>query len=220
MSKKQVKALQRDLNKFTKKYLLGIAPLIVDGKIGHSTLGRVVTCKYYLGYDGRRKDINIVVNHDFRMRLRYPHSRKYTSYKRLMRSYARRSKQRRDYRKNHQSATKTSGVGRFDGRPVANVALPYLKWARQNGWRGTLNSGWRDPVYSKSLCINMCGRPSCPGRCAGLASNHVGQTKTRFAVDVSDYVRFGQLMRQCPIQPRIFNSLGARDPVHFSPSGN
>jgi hypothetical protein len=132
----------------------------------------------------------------------------------------RRSAQRRNARKSAAAASKTTGVGTFDGRAVANVAIPHLKWARAHGWRGTLVSGWRDPNYSKSLCIRICGRPSCPGRCAGLASNHVGATPTRFAVDVSDYARFGFLMRSCPHSPRIHNALGAQDPVHFSPSGN
>ena len=43
--------------------------------------------------------------------------------------------------------------------------------------------------------------------------------KPHGAVDVSDYTRFGQLMRRAPFRPRIFNALGPTDPAHFSSSG-
>jgi hypothetical protein len=122
-------------------------------------------------------------------------------------------------RANRKAAAATTGVGRYDGVPVANVAIPYLEWARANGWKGRLVSGWRDPNYSESLCRRMCGAPRCPGRCAGTSSNHVGTTKERFAIDVSDYATFGRLMRSCPLRPRIYNALGAQDPVHMSPNG-
>ena len=102
----------------------------------------------------------------------------------------------------------------FDGRPVRASIYPHLVWARKNGWRGVVTSGYRTPQYSQSLCVAMCGRPSCPGRCAGMSSNHV-----RTAVDLTDYGTFGRLMKSSPYTPRIYNALGARDPVHFSPNG-
>lgn len=123
-------------------------------------------------------------------------------------------------RANRRAAAKASGVGRFDGVPVALWMVPYLEWARANGWRGRLVSGWRDPQYSRSLCMRMCGAPSCPGRCAGTSSNHVGSRSPNGAIDVSDYQTFGRLMTRCPLRPQLVNRLGARDPVHFSVSGN
>ena len=102
-------------------------------------------------------------------------------------------------------------------RPIANWIIPWLEKSWAAGWRGAVNSGWRDPAYSESLCRAMCGAPSCPGRCAGRASNHAGSNYPNGAVDVSDYWNFGA------IQPRIGsplrNALGAQDPVHFSCSG-
>lgn len=121
-------------------------------------------------------------------------------------------------RANQKAAAKANGVGKYDGVPVANVAIPYLEWAREHGWRGRLVSGWRDPNYSRELCRRMCGADRCPGQCAGLSSNHVGQTTARFAIDVSEPAQFRALMRQCPIQPRIYNAL-PNDVVHFSPNG-
>jgi hypothetical protein len=111
------------------------------------------------------------------------------------------------------------GVSWYDGKQVASWLVPYLQWARKNGWNGRLVSGWRDPAYSEKLCWAMCGRPSCPGRCAGRNSNHSGSVPHAGAVDVSSYTQFGALMKRCPYSPRIFNGLGARDPVHFSASG-
>jgi hypothetical protein len=130
-----------------------------------------------------------------------------------------RGEQRRREQRQHAQQPVTTGVTTFDGRPVAAWMQPYLEFARENGWRGTLTSGFRDPAHSEQLCFQMCGAPSCPGRCAGKASNHAGSTKPRGALDVSDFARFGQLMQRCPHQPRIFNALGAQDPIHFSVSG-
>ena len=97
----------------------------------------------------------------------------------------------------------------------------WLKVARENGWTGVVTSGYRTPEYSESLCYAMCNQPSCPGRCAGKSSNH-SQTMLNGgnggAIDVSDYVTFGNIMRAkgAPLQ----NQLGSADPVHYSPSGH
>jgi hypothetical protein len=210
-------SLQRSLNKFTGKYLRGLGPLRVDGTKGHATNRRIMTAKFYLGYSKTRRDSKLTS--EFVRRLRHPHSRKYSTAKMLRTAAARRIRQRAQWRRNKAHSYVTRGVTRYDGKPVAAWLVPYLQWARQHGWRGGLNSGWRDPRYSEQLCYRMCGRPSCPGRCAGRASNHSGSVKPRGAVDVSDYGTFGRLMRSCPHSPRIFNALGQRDPVHFSASG-
>lgn len=226
MKSSDIKDLQRRMNRFVQLYLRGLGPILVDGKMGPSTEGRIRTIKWYLGYTvpkgskGGSNSLSADPDKDFRQRLWHPRRRKYSTATRIARGAARRIAQRHRARKNKRKAHATSGVGTYDGRPVANWMVPYLQWAREHGWRGTLVSGWRDPNYSKSLCYRMCGAPSCPGRCAGLSSNHVGSVKPRGAIDVTDYQRFGQLMRQCPHQPHIFNALGARDPVHFSASGN
>lgn len=208
--------LQKALNIFTKKYVAGVSPLLVDGKKGKSTTSRIKLVKFYLGYTGK---VNDTVDLNFRSRMWHPKSVQYSTPARVSRGIQRRRKKRADWKKNIKAGA-TKGVGYFDGKPVANWLIPYLKWARANGWRGTLVSGWRDPVYSEGLCMRICGRPSCPGRCAGRSSNHSGSVKPHGAVDVSDYDRFFQLMRQCPLQPRIFNSLGSRDPVHGSATGS
>jgi hypothetical protein len=215
LSPAEVRRLQKGLNRFTERYLEGVGPIIVDGIKGHATARRIISVKYHLGYTGPAQR-SATVKPEFMRRMRHPKSPRRFPPAMLTRALARRAKQRKAARA---AAAPRNGVATFDGRPVAAWLKPYLDWARQNGWRGTLNSGFRDPAYSEKLCMSMCGAPSCPGRCAGRASNHAGSSNPAGAIDVSDYVTFGQLMRRCPYSPRIFNALGAQDPVHFSASG-
>jgi peptidoglycan hydrolase-like protein with peptidoglycan-binding domain len=215
LSPAEVRRLQKGLNRFTERYLDGVGPIVVDGIKGHATARRIVSVKYHLGYTGKAQR-SATVKPEFVRRMRHPRSARRSTPAMLTRAVARRAKQRKAARA---SAAPRNGVATFDGRPVAAWLKPYLDWARQNGWKGTLNSGFRDPAYSEKLCMSMCGAPSCPGKCAGRASNHAGSSNPAGAVDVSDYVTFGQLMRRCPYSPRIFNALGAQDPVHFSASG-
>ena len=112
----------------------------------------------------------------------------------------------------------SSGVRSFDGVPVARWLIPYLSWARDRGWQGRLNSGWRSPEHSERLCFDMCQNPTCPGKCAGRSSNHSADVKPGGAIDVSDEARFAELMAACPYSPRIFNNLSA-DRIHFSATG-
>jgi hypothetical protein len=215
MSPDQVKALQSALNAFTTKRLHGVGPLMVDGVKGRATVKRIREVKTYLGYAGTARKTP-VVDKEFMQRLRHPRSARYSNPRMLARALKRRRAQRKAAKL---SSAPRAGVATFDGRPVAAWIQPYLVWARQNGWKGTLSSGWRDPAYSEHLCLQMCGHATCPGKCAGRTSNHAGSVKPAGAIDVSDYVTFGHLMARCPYSPRLQNKLGARDPVHYSVSG-
>jgi hypothetical protein len=106
------------------------------------------------------------------------------------------------------------------GRSVPAWMVPWLDKSRAAGWSGVVVSGVRTPEYSEQLCYNMCGAPSCPGRCAGRASNHnmtADQGYPYGALDVSDYYNFGAIQKR--IGSPLINVLGAQDPVHFSVSG-
>lgn len=102
-------------------------------------------------------------------------------------------------------------------RPIANWIIPWLQKSWEAGWRGVVNSGYRSPEYSESLCYNMCGKPSCPGTCAGRSSNHTQYVEPGGAVDVSDYGTFKAV--QFKIGSPLRNIL-PNDPVHFSSTGN
>lgn len=225
MTKTEVRSMQRTLNAFTTKYLKGVKPLRVDGVRGHATNVRILAVKYYLGYSEHVKSSRHPHGRDSSWhpltvrRIRHPRSTKFSTARRIATGIARRRKQHIRYREQIVKSYVTSGVTRYDGVPVAKWLVPYLAYARRNGWKGHLNSGWRSPAYSESLCYRMCGAPTCAGRCAGKGSNHAGSDKPRGAVDVSDYARFGAIMVRAPLSPHIFNALGWRDPVHYSASG-
>lgn len=228
MDKAAVKKLQRELNDFSNEHLKHVTPLRVDGDKGFATERRILRVKYYLGYPEEKRDDqkDLHLDEAFYLRLHHPnrtqskdHPKWPANHEAVDRGQKRRLEQRRAVEKSFHDAKSKNGVGSFDGKPVAKAVLCHLHWARDHGWDGTLTSGWRDPDDSEHLCYSICGYPMCPGRCAGKSSNHVGATPLRFAVDVTDYVTFGRLMHGCPCTPRIFNALGAQDPVHFSPSG-
>jgi len=208
----EVRNLQRGLNRFTDRFLKGLGPILVDGEKGPVTRKRIVLAKYHLGYRGddqRSAD----VTPELLRQLRSPRS---VGPKMLVRAVERRRKQRRNARRARSSR---AGVSEFDGRPVASWMVPHLRWAREHGWKGTVISGYRDPVESEAICRQKCGAPSCPGTCAGRASNHSGKVQPAGALDISEHVRFVELMRSCPHLPRIFNALGPADPNHFSATG-
>jgi peptidoglycan hydrolase-like protein with peptidoglycan-binding domain len=215
LTKDAVRDLQTALNAFSSKHLVGVGALIVDGEIGPATKKRVRQAKHYLGYTGTARK-TATVDDELLQRLKHPRSIRHSSPRMLSRAAWRRRKQRKAAKL---SRAPRSGVDRFDGEPVAAWMKPYLEWARENGWKGTLNSGWRDPEHSERLCFDICGAAKCPGRCAGRSSNHVGKDKPAGSIDVSDPATFGALMKKCPYEPKLINRLGARDPWHYSVSG-
>ena len=215
LTKDEVRRLQKGLNRFTERYLEGVGPLLVDGVKGPATSKRIVMAKYHLGYTGEAQR-SPTVKPEFVRRLRHVRSPRYSNPAMLARAAARRAKQRK---KAKLSAATQTGTAMFDGRPVAAWIKPYLEWARANGWKGSVTSGFRDPAHSERVCMEICGAPSCPGRCAGRSSNHSGSSKPNGAIDVSDYVTFGRLMQRCPYSPRLYNALPTTDPIHFSSTG-
>lgn len=221
MTKTDVRHLQRSMNRFVENHPdLGLTKVRVDGAWGRLTRGLTRDIKYLLGYT--RKNMTPRVGAKFFKRMNHPtqvspHWRQ--TKERVKIGKKRRARRRRAVRSNRFRAYLKPGVGTFDGKPVAKCAIPVLNWCRAHGWRGVLVSGWRSGPYSERLCFNMCGRPSCPGRCAGRATNHTGTSPERFAADVSDYITFRIVVAKCPIRPHVHNAL-PNDLVHFSPSGN
>lgn len=108
-------------------------------------------------------------------------------------------------------------VGRDAGPDGSHVN--WLQKIRDTGiWHGVVVSGARTAEHSEDLCYAMCGRPSCPGMCAGRSSNHVVDAGyPDGAVDVSDYDNFERAARL--VGAPLINDLPI-DPVHFSPSGH
>lgn len=221
LAEKDIRRLQRAMNAFTELHKgLGHPSIKVDGELGKLTKKRLGDVKYDLGYP--RESIDSTVDEAFYWRMLHPDrpNFKYHITKAgVKRGKQRRARRRRAVRRLHIVAFLHPGVGKFDGIPVAKCAIPVLQWCREHGWPGHLTSGWRSGPYSESLCYRMCGQPTCAGRCAGRNTNHTGTGPDRFAVDVSEYVKFATVVAECSIHPHIHNSLPF-DRLHFSPSGN
>jgi peptidoglycan hydrolase-like protein with peptidoglycan-binding domain len=93
-----VRELQRLLNRFTERFLEGIAPLEVDGKQGPDTNKRIRTAKFYLGYGGDERR-STETPPAFLRRLRHPNSAKASGPGMLVRAARRRAKQRKRARR-------------------------------------------------------------------------------------------------------------------------
>lgn len=115
----------------------------------------------------------------------------------------------------------------FDGHLVAGwMVRDALAPARASGtWNGSVFSGYRSPDYCRQLCINMCGAPSCPGRCAGTSSNHCGPPSFKGnpyegAVDVTDYYGLRQWCGSHGWPIKGGGVVLPADLPHFSRNGN
>lgn len=220
-TKSQIEHVQTEMNAFVAKNpSLGLTKLHVDGDHGRLSKKLMQEIKYLLGYSLKNSKISSWSD-IFLHRMRHPTTvddRWKQTKEAVKNGKKRRAKRRTAVRKDKVHAFLKPGVGTFDNKPVAKCAIPILQWCREHGWDGVLVSGWRSGAYSEGLCINMCGRPSCPGRCAGKSTNHTGNSPARFAMDVSSYNKFRQVVANCPIAPHVHNAL-PNDLVHFSPSG-
>lgn len=208
----QWKARQERINAFVQKRLKGVAPLKVDGKAGPTTNKLINACRWWLGYNVRSADWDDQLDY----RLRHPFDPTRTTPAMLARGIARRKRHNDGWTRTHQQ---TTGVGYFDGHPVAAWIIPYLTWARAHGWPGVVLSGYRTPAYSTSLCEAMCHAPRCPGLCAGATSNHSGLVKPHGAVDTTYPEQLRAILQHCPLRPLLTNHLPADHP-HSSVSGN
>ena len=103
-----------------------------------------------------------------------------------------------------------SGTADFEGTQVAAWIAPILKYARQHGWKGSVNSGYRS--YADQVRIYNSGvRPAArPG-----TSNHEGSDYPRGAVDVNGAEQLNRILKSSPYANTLVWA-GAKDPVHFS----
>lgn len=219
------KELQRALNDFFTRRLYGVAPLIVDGKIGQMTDQRVRRAKFYLGYTKKTAPSTRHPGAAFLKRLAHPNQKVGgATDASIKRGQERRIHQRKLAKAQEARLANAKGFGTFEGHTVPAWMVPILKKTRAydgplGKWQGGVVSGVRTPEYSEHLCYSRCGHPTCPGTCAGRGSNHnmeKSQGKPHGALDVSDYIRFGKI--QQAIGSPLINRL-PNDRVHYSVSG-
>lgn len=131
-----------------------------------------------------------------------------------------RARQKIQWLKKHPPPLDPDGDGliTIDGKQVAaEVGKELLRIRAAGRWHGYVVSGYRTPAYSQQLCYRICGRPSCPGLCAGTSSNHTRKGGRNGAADLTDYLTFAYECRR--LGSWLENHL-PRDLVHFSDSGN
>jgi hypothetical protein len=106
--------------------------------------------------------------------------------------------------------TNARGTAAFEGKKVAAWIAPALQYARQHGWKGGVNSGWRS-LGEQTRIYNSGVRPAArPG-----TSNHEFTGYPGGAVDVSDAAQLSAILRNSPWRKKLIWA-GSKDPVHFS----
>lgn len=111
-----------------------------------------------------------------------------------------------------EEARAMQGVSTFDNHPVSNWIIPYLIYARAQGWSGHVESGYRTPAeqIAAAKSYGLWHYPSGP-----LASNHVKKNFPGGAVDVTQAAQLNGILQQLP-GGSLLQWAGASDPVHFS----
>jgi hypothetical protein len=228
MSPKKIRTLQKGVNETLKNANIGWNRIEVDGDLGPTTLKAARLAGSWQGLSKEQlKKIGNKNIDDFLWEI-LSHKRPITS--EMKKRHDDRIENFQNMRKNHNDPPEDAdGVSDWRGIRVAawmvgqrigpdGSKTNWLQKSVDKGWDGVLNSGWRSPSYSKSLCIAMCGAPSCPGTCAGESSNHsqIGPPNWG-AIDVASYSKFGQIQKE--IGSPLRNSLGPADPVHYSYTG-
>lgn len=112
-----------------------------------------------------------------------------------------------------QDVPKVSGIHGplpFEGHSVAAWIAPILKFAREQGWKGGVNSGYRSTAEQTRI-YNSGVRPAArPG-----TSNHEFTAFPGGAIDVSDAAQLSAILKRSKYA-NLLVWAGAKDPVHFS----
>lgn len=109
----------------------------------------------------------------------------------------------------------SSGTTSFDGKKVAGWIGDALSYARKNGWKGKVNSGFRTDAEQKAIYdrgVRPAAKPKSEG---GGGSNHEGTVYPLGAVDVSEAAQLAQILKNSPYAKKL-QWAGGKDPVHFS----
>lgn len=163
---------QRAWNALNRTRALHYPALHVDGVRGHNTKIAMQKARYYLGLGTGRWDRNPVeVSDAFTHLLAHPFAgnirRRRLATKRCKARVAR-------WKASRRPPAPAKGLLWMDGRRGAAWIVRGLTRVRAHGVAFAIFSLWRSAAYSTSLCIRICGRPTCPGVCAGASTNHTG----------------------------------------------
>ena len=98
----------------------------------------------------------------------------------------------------------------FGGKQVAGWIAPILNYARQHGWQGQVQSGYRSYAEQKAIYDSGVRPAAAPG-----TSNHESTAFPGGAVDVTNAPQLAQILARSPYAQKLVWA-GAKDPVHFS----
>jgi hypothetical protein len=110
-------------------------------------------------------------------------------------------------------------MGTLDGKPVASWIVVRLEWARAQGWRGHVVSGFRTFAEQKQLHDEFLSgaRPGPVARPG--TSNHQGHRWPRGAVDVTEPEALAKILEAQPSSWKPLRPFGPGDLAHFSATG-
>jgi hypothetical protein len=108
-----------------------------------------------------------------------------------------------------------TGTAEFDGKKVAGWIAPILEYARQQGWKGTVNSGFRSDAEQQRIYDSGVRPAAVPKAYGGGGSNHEGKVYPLGAIDASDAARLAAIIKRSPYA-KYLKWAGGKDPVHFS----
>lgn len=104
-----------------------------------------------------------------------------------------------------------TGMAQFDGHTVCKWIAEELEWARQRGWKGSVNSGFRDYQEQVQACKETTGPCADPG-----TSNHEGTHYPSCAVDVTNEEELDKILSKKIGRRLHWTGKSIGDNVHFS----
>lgn len=113
------------------------------------------------------------------------------------------------------SAPKGAGTVAFDGKPVAKWIGEALAYARDQGWGGTVSSGYRSDAEQKRIYDSGVRPAAKPRAYGGGGSNHEFTAYPGGAVDVTDPQGLARALKGSRYE-KLLVWAGRKDPVHFS----
>lgn len=103
------------------------------------------------------------------------------------------------------------GMATFDGQPLCKWIADELEWAREHGWNGHLESGYRSEQHQREVCATGVTPCATPG-----TSNHEGKSYPSCAVDVTEPEQLDKVLSKKPFRRLKWTGNSIGDPVHFS----
>lgn len=103
------------------------------------------------------------------------------------------------------------GLTTFDGTPICKWIADELSWAREHGWTGRVESGYRSEQHQREVCATGVTPCATPG-----TSNHEGKSYPGCAVDVTEAEQLDKVLSKKPFRRLKWTGNSIGDPVHFS----